>query len=253
MATDRIIKALKEEISGIKDDLREMKELLLTKDERIDALECRVVDLVNENVSLKKTQDAFLDKLDASEAYGRRDTVILSGDVGQPTPDEDAKQVTIKLVHEKLGGFVLKPDDISVAHRLQTKPRTPEQTNKPPNMYVKLCRRDLKAALMKASKQQPKNSSNGIFINESLTPTRTAIRNSLMTMKRSNPSIIKGVTSQEGVVIAFTPAPAATAMASRERLRDLRHRITTRAQLEEFCETYIKKPLDQFILSWPQV
>ena len=78
-----------------------------------------------------------------------------------------------------------------------------------------------------------------------------------MNMKRSNPGIIKGVTSQEGVVIVFTPAPAAaapaaTAMASRERPRDLRHRITTRAQLEKFCKDYIKKPLDDFIFSWPQ-
>ena len=249
MDSEVIIDALREELSGMKEDLREMKEFLTNKDERISCLEATVADLSTVNSNMQSKLEELEAKIDATEAYERRDTIIISGDVDRATNGEDSKKVAIDLIQRKLGGFKLLPSDISVAHRLQTSSPPQGQTAKPPNMYIKLCRRDLKPALIQASKQQPKNTSR-IYINESLTPTRTAIRKSLLNMKRSHPDVIKGVTSQEGVVVVFTPAPAAAA--GRERAKDLRHRISTRSQLKKFCEDFIKKPLDDYIISWPK-
>ena len=119
--TEKIIKAVKDELAKFKGEFREMKDLLSDKDKRIVTLEATVAALLADNSNMKARQDQFEAKLDATEAYERRDTFIISGAIDPVTPGEDAKNVAISLIARKLDGFQLNPTDISVAHRLQVK------------------------------------------------------------------------------------------------------------------------------------
>ena len=125
-----------------------------------------------------------------------------------------------------------------------------------PNIYVKLCRRDLKKDIIVASKQQPRATESErkqkIFINESLTQSRKIILQTLLKIRRSTTGIIKGVTTQEGQVVAFTSRPPQAASATITTQRDLRHVINTKEALQKFCDQYVKKPLEDFVDSWPQ-
>ena len=127
-------------------------------------------------------------------------------------------------------------------------------TPRPPNIYVKLVRRDLKKQLITASKRQNRNSPDKIFINDSLTPLRTAVFRTLQRIKRDN-DVIKGVSSVEGEVYAYTAAPAEHGARDRRTgpRKDQRHRINSQDQLRHFCDEFVKKPLEQFITSWPRL
>ena len=245
--TDRIIRAIREEMSEMKSELINLKELLTVRDEKITFLENSVIDLRNENKNLRSELVSVIDKLDSTEAYERRDTVIVSGAVSPATQGEITKNVVIELIRDKIG-LNIQHNDISIAHRLQTHPK--RQGGKPPGICVKLCRRDLKRDLLTASKNQPRRDSSKIFINESLTPTRSAIFKTLRNIKRNNIDLIKGVTTQDGQVVVYTPPqPAATGVTSMRK--DIRHRINTRAQLQNFCDEFVRQPLENFIDAWP--
>ena len=253
------IDGMKAELSDLKVEMREMKELLHARDAKIEDLEGDLTALKLEVTQLRQltTKVAELeDKLDATEAYERRDTIILSGSVPQHHKQENTKNVAVNLVKDKFG-IIMNDSDISVAHRLQTRP----QSTKPPNIYVKLCRRDLKKDLIYASKNVDKETPNRVFANESLTPQRSAVLRTLVRMKK-NTDVVVGATSHEGQVYAYTAAPApaqeaaalpADEEAPRVKPRDVRHRINTRAQLQRFCDEYVRKPLEDFVESWPQV
>ena len=245
MEADRIIGAFREEIATMKGELQDLKAFLTTRDERISGLETTLSTLQAENAKLQTRMTSLEGKLDATEAYERRDTIIISGSIDPATTGEITKNVVVDLVKRKLGGLTIQPSDISVAHRLQTRPNT--QNAKPPNIYVKLCRRDLKKELIYASKQQDRNSNTRILVYESLTPKRTAIFRTLVNMKKHDKDLVKGVTSHEGQVVAFTPG---TQLASGERGKDRRHYVNTREQLQKFCEEFVRQPLEDFIVNW---
>ena len=140
---------------------------------------------------------------------------------------------------------------MSISHRLQAK-RSNAQAMKPPNIYVKLCRRDLKQELIRASKNQPKESTDRIFLNESLTKQRSAVLQTLLKIKK-NHSVVKGVTSMDGDVFAYTPADSASASRDANRPKDKKHKINTRCDLQKFCTTYVSKPLEDFLEVWPRM
>ena len=189
-------------------------------------------------------------KIDATEAYERRDTLILSGAVPPVTSNENTRQVVIELIKSKYN-MDISPNDISVCHRLQPKRPTTASATKPPNIYAKFVRRDCKRDIIRASKGQPKQAPNKLFANESLTPTRTAILQSLLKIKSTN-NTIKGVTSEEGQVLVFTASreepsnPAADG-----RRRDKRHSVNTKRELQRFCNAFLRQPLEDLIDSWP--
>ena len=192
------------------------------------------------------------DKIDATEAYERRDTVILSGDVPPVSPNEDIRQKTVDLIQAKYRTLKISPVDISVCHRLQPKRPSQNGSQKPPNIYVKFVRRDTKREVIKASKEQARDSQHKVFANESLTPKRTAILQTLLKIKRSN-NILKGVTTEEGQIIAFT-APRAGSNGTPDahgRVKDQRHCITTKEQLQGFCDLFLRRPLEELLDSWP--
>ena len=251
--SDKILEAIKEELNDIKDNMRAMKDMLSQRDDKICALETEVCSLKTDVLQLTTKITTLEDKIDSTEAYERRDTIIISGAIKEFTQGEITRNVAIDTIKEKLGGLIIQPSDISVAHRLQSK-NTTAQGSKPPNIYVKLCRRDLKRELIYASKQQPKDAPNKIYINESLTPQRNAVLRTLLRMRKSHDDVIMGVTSLEGQVYTYTPYPDAADRPpsdKRQKQKDVRHRINTRAQLEKFCRDYLCKPLEDFVETWP--
>ena len=193
------------------------------------------------------------EKIDATEAYERRDTAILSGAIPPVSPNEDIRQVTVDLIKSKYRNIDISLKDISVCHRLQTKSRT-DANQKPPNIYVKFVRRDSKRELIRASKEQARDAQNKVFANESLTPNRTSILQTLLKIKKTN-TTIKRVTSIEGQVYAYTASHGQTTTAdgSSRRPRDQRHVLNTKEQLQVFCDTFLRQPLEDLVDSWPPV
>ena len=211
------------------------------KDEKISKLEQTITTLEN--------------KLDATEAYERRDSIIISGAVPNVAQgrEENSIEVAVDIIKKKLTTIEIDPKDISVAHRLQSKPSSDGSSPRPPNMYVKLVRRELKKQLITASKGQTR-STDRIFINDSLTPQRNAVFRTLQRIRKDN-NVIKGVSSFEGEVYAYTARPSQQGAGdgqSRTR-NDLRHRINTKDQLRRFCDEFVKNPLEDFVVSWPRL
>ena len=171
------------------------------------AKDLKINELEKSNYHLRKHVTNLEDKIDATEAYERKDTVIISGAVPGLAANEDTNKVVIDLVRNKLPGFGIEPRDISVSHRLQNKKPNPQGVTFPPNIYVKLVRRDMKKALILASKKINKenpdqNKADKIYINESLTRRRSTVLQTLLKMKKMK--IIAGATSIEGDVFAYT-------------------------------------------------
>ena len=203
---------------------------------------------------LERTIISLETKIDATDAYERRDSIIISGAVPPVSREENSSLVAIEVLKQKLGDVDIEPKDISVAHRLQTKPNAQGSSPRPPNIYVKLVRRDLKKQLIAASKRQDRNSQGRIFLNDSLTPTRTAIFRTLQRFRREHDAV-KGVSSMEGEVFAYTAATDDQGTRPRDDRppRNLRHRVSTKEQLRDFCNTFIKRPLEDFVVSWPRL
>ena len=209
-----------------------------------------------ENASLKSTckelEDRcqhLEDKLDASEAYSRKDSIIISGDVPAATVDENLKKITVELLNSKLPNSKVELQDISICHRLQTKVPPPGKTANPPNIYVKLVRRDVKQALVLSSKKQPRETIKKIYVNESLTAARSKVLHTLVDLKKKHPSI-KGVTSMDGDIYAYTARPNASAEKSsndRRGLPDLRHRINNQRELQKFCDVHLCRTLESLL------
>ena len=227
--------------------IKKLKEL------KIENLEEKLLEAEKCKKKLNEKISSLEDKIDATEAYERRDTVILSGAIPPVSTSENIRQVTVDLIKSKYRNIDISPNDISICHRLQTKSLS-DGSQKPPNIYVKFVRRDSKRELIKASKEQARDAQNKVFANESLTPIRTSIMQSLLKIKRTN-TTIKGVTSIEGQVYAYTAPHGQTAPAdgSSRRPRDQRHVINTKEQLQAFCDTFLRRPLEDLVDSWPPV
>ena len=220
------------------------------KDLTINSLKKHVSQL---ELKLEESEAKFEAKIEGTEAYERRDTLIISGSVPPAATSEATSKVVVQLVKKKFPEIQIEKSDISVSHRLQSKRPNRQGVIPPPNIYVKLVRRDLKRELIEASRKQPRDSHDKIFINESLTPKRTRIRSTLLNMKKAHGNIIRGVSSYEGDVYAYTPQqlePGSSRDADAQRRRDKRHRINTDEDLKKFCLDYIKKPLDEFLDVW---
>ena len=219
---------------------------------KIAALEKKLEEAKNHEASQNMKIAELEDKVDATDQYERRDCVILSGAVPVVSPNEDTRQVTVDLIKEKYRNVDISPNDISICHRLQPKRPNPNGSQKPPNIYVKFVRRDSKRELIQASKGQAREAQNKLFANESLTPKRTAILQTLLKIKRGN-NIIKGVTSEEGQIFAFTAPPDESNRSSdaQGRRKDRRHSINTKAELQRFCDTFLRSQLEELVESWP--
>ena len=211
------------------------------KEEVLEALKLKTTQITELQAEVKTLKDE-VGKLkllvDDADCYERRDTIILSGSkVPACVGGENCVNVVKTLVKEELK-IEISPNDVSTAHRLGRKPST--QGDDKRSLIVKLCRRDIKRDLIAASKKQARPI--GLYVNESLTPSRQAILFALRQIKRAHPDILKGCTSQEGRIYAFTKPPNSSRYPS-----DVRHLISTREDLQKFCNDYIKAPLESLV------
>ena len=227
---------LNEAVSRIESKFTEIIQL---KDTEIEELKATNAGLQEQVINLDE-------KLDALNAHSRKDTIIVSGALPQPVPNEVSHTVVRELLAQKFPTVTINDNDISVAHRLQKK-RANDGSIPPPNFLVKLVRRNLKIELIQASRKQSRDAHDKVFINESLTPQRSAVLQTLLKLKKEHKAV-KGVTSMQGEVYAYMEHPAvaggSTAGGSH---RDTRHTINTQTQLKKFCREHLKKSLEEFI------
>ena len=229
-------------VSLLRDEIRLMKTELI---DLVNSKNEKIVKCENEIVLLKTEVRKLKNELDHTDSYQRRETVILSGNgVPEGNNDENCKAVVCHLVKNQLK-LNLNPEDISTAHRLGRKPgyQRPDKRN----IIVKLCRRDLKQDLIRASRTQvaPRN----LYVNESLTPIRKKILFHLRQMKRAHPDIVSGCSSVEGRIYAYTKPSSPSSGVSGFDRRDVRHLVNDHDTLVEFCRDFIRQPLDNFLES----
>ena len=232
---NHIISTLRAEITKMRDELSakidDMKahfdSVLAEKDVEIQRISC-------ENRHLRESLVRLEEKLDDSDAYERRDCIVLSGDlIPEATTGENCKEVSLQLIKEKLR-INLQSSDVSTAHRLGRKPTTQGPDKR--KLILKLCRRDLKRDIIAACKELKP----GFYVNESLTPTRNAILFALRRMRRSTPdSPVKGTATIDGRVFVWVKPPGSS--------RDQRLLINTMSSLREFSLKYMNKPLNEYL------
>ena len=193
--------------------------------------------------SLKAKMAILEERHDDADAYERRDTLLISGDgVPHVAAGENCNALVCSMVKEKLK-INISPNDISTSHRTGPKPRSPQVEDKR-NIIVKLCRRDLKGELLSAFRKCKPN----FYINESLTPTRSAILYALRKAKRMSPGVVAGCNSENGRVYAYVKNRDAAGDVTRNK----KLLINTRLKLEDFCNNVLKVPVSSLISVWPQ-
>ena len=134
--------------------------------------------------------------------------------------------------------IALPTERIKPAHRIGRKPIN--QTIDKRSFMVKLVRRDLKQELISASRKLPKGYK--LFVSESLTPPRRTLFYALRKMKQAK--LIKGCNTYEGRVYAYTASSGGSSD------RDKRHLIHNYETLQEFCQLYVRQPLENFLEAW---
>lgn len=199
----------------------------------------KIVSIMKEVDALKK--EVCDQRLAAVEqdAYTRRDSLIFSGDsIPAVTSGEDCTQIVRKIVREQLK---MNIDPLmSTAHRLGKPPSG--ASNKPDkrDIIVRFCQRDDKFRIHEATR---KAKINGLYANESLTPTRRRIHLALLDMKRKHRDLVRGTMTHNGKIFVFTkPAPNASPTA-----RSIRTEINSMERLSSFCAGFIKQPLENYL------
>ena len=215
--------------------VREFKAELGEKDAEVDKL---TTDVVN----LKKKIMLLENKLEDTESYERSDTVVLSGsDIPPATDNEDTSQVVSTLMKDKVGYF-LRPAEISVAHRLG--PKAKSQAPDKRNIIVKLCRREVKHDMIKVCRTaKPSN----IYINESLTKTRSTVLYGLRQAKKKYPGLVSGCSSSEGRVFAWVKPPNPTTPGA----KNTKTLINTKERFIDFCTNTLKCNSSDLVSVWP--
>ena len=147
------------------------------------------ITLLKADITAKINQISKMEaKLDEQDQYVRRESLIFSGEsVPAWKQTEDCTDIITNLVGDKLGADIsITSKDVSVAHRLGPKPaRTPDRRS----IIIRFCRRNLKYEILnKARSSKP----SGLFINESLTPTRQKVTSAIRKAKREFPDVISG-------------------------------------------------------------
>ena len=223
---------------NMKLDITKLEKLITEQNVKMDLISA-------ENSSLREKVAALENSLDDEDAYVRRETIIFNGTaIPASTQGEICNNVIRAVIKNKLK-IDIQESDISVAHRAGKKPTTQGPDRR--GIQVRFCRRDLKREIM-MTRRDNSDDSNTLYSNESLTPKRSKILYTLRQMKKKFPAIIKGCTSQDGRVYAFTPS-ASTSASSSIRPKDRKHLINTHDALADFSQNFIKLPLDQFLKS----
>lgn len=174
-----LLSQMQDELNKCKKDItdklsEEIADLKAEFSEFVSSKNAEIAEMKSE-VNLLKTKVVKLENLlDDTEAYERRDTVVISGSsLPAFSPGENAGEIVKNLVKDQLR-LDISSTDLSVAHRIGVKP--PNQTIDKRPIIAKFCRRDSKREVILASKRVRNG---GLFVNESLTPSRKKVFNLL--------------------------------------------------------------------------
>ena len=119
------------------------------------------------NLKARVVEDRFIS--DKQEMYSRKENLRISGMADPHRNDEDTNEVVLKVAHAM--GVDLKPEDISVSHRLG---KNSSNWDRP--VIVRFVRRDTKKLVMSRKKAlKEKANFKEVYINEDLTRTRYRI------------------------------------------------------------------------------
>ena len=212
----------------------EMMNILESKDLKINKLDNEVNTLRNRIATLEE-------RLDAQDQYVRRETLIFSGDqIPVTTDQEDSATVICQLINDKLNAndVHISPTDISVAHRLGSKPANGVDDRR--SIIAKFVRRNQKRTILLAAR---KAKPNGFFVNESLTPTRQKIAFALRKANKKFPSKITAPSTFDGS-ISVGVLPANTSVRSTPIPRVT---INSMDKLFDFCQKTFQADATKFL------
>ena len=195
--------------------------------------------------SLEQRVSKLENHIDATDSYERRDTLIISGQV--PTVSENENCTTIVRNLLKDVHLNIKTEDVSTAHRIGKRPLPGRPDRR--NIIFKLCRRDTKRDILDACRQQRPP----FYINESLTPTRSAIMFVLRKVKKNHPNVISNARSHDGNVHVFLPKSDVSLSQSNSRPKFNKIMINTKSALEDFLLSNLSCNSDKFIDRWPDI
>ena len=199
------------------------------------------IDMEKMKLDMEKQILSLKNDLDAADQYERKDMLILSGPaVLEICENENVGEIVRDLIEDYLD-INVDLNDINITHRLGPLTRA-QADNKKRNIVMKLCRRDLKRQIIMASKKQKQPR---LYCNESLSVTRRSIFHSLRKMKKDHPDLVKGCTTMDGKIYAYTPPPN-----SSRSTNNVRHCIMTMEHLRTFCRDHVKHPLDNFLVNF---
>lgn len=208
---------------------KELLDLEKEKDAKVKKMEVEVV-------TLKKQIANLEERIEDSEAYERRDALIISGSKVPPAREnEDCVQVVRNLTRQHLN-LSIPENEISIAHTLRSTSSS-SQNNR--SIIVKFCRRNMKSDVMNAARRLKVQN---LFMNECLTPTQRKIGFVLRKAKREFPAIVSGSTTFEGKHHVWTKPPNPNAPGA----RDSKHIISSIDRLENFCTRVLNKPMSEF-------
>lgn len=141
---------------------------------QVELSECK------EQIALLKAKQIELNfNHDKQEQYSRKDSVRISGILDPHTKDENTNSAVIRVVNDL--GVDLKPEDISVSHRLG---KLTSDYDRP--VIVKFVRRDTKRLIMMKKKAlREKAGHENTYLNDDLTHTRYKICKELRRLSKT--------------------------------------------------------------------
>ena len=205
----------------------------------------------NEEITLLKSKVCILenkveclaDIADSCEAYKRRNTFVMSGEIPEVAMNENLPKIVIDHLHNQIG-LKLADSDIDSAYRAGKKTADSETDRR--KIVFKLSKPDLKNSLFSACLSHKPS----FFINEQLTTVRGRIMFELRQLKRKFPAKIMFCRATGGDVSVYIPDQSGRNDGSRKTRRMV---INTRRQLETFTEHHIGLPSTECVRDWPEL
>ena len=212
-------------------------------DAKVAAIETKFEKSNAENIELRSQITKLKNTHDELEAYGRRESLIFSGEKIKPFESgENCVTLAKDIIKNELK---LSVDPIiSTAHRMGRPPAPTSNAPDKRSIIVKFVRRDDKFLILKTARNKTTRVK-GLFVNESLTPTRSKILHILRQAKKIDKGVVTGTSTLNGRVFAHHK-PSSTAPDDADSLKT---EINTMENLEEFCKNFIKRSLESFLES----
>ena len=214
---------------------------ILDKESKINALNDEIQNYKSVNNDLASKLTKMTNAHDDLEAYGRRESLVFSGEkIKVYQPDENCVDIARNIINNELK-MTIDPL-ISTAHRMGRPPAPGSALPDKRSIIVKFIKRDDKFQVLKKATNKSTRVS-GLYVNESLTPTRAKILNVLRKCKNMPNSLVKGTSTLNGRVFAVHKASAT----SPDDAAVMRTEINTKEKLEDFVQNFLKESLESFL------